>query len=113
MRVYVAGPYTKPYPPYNVRKAIDAAQELADAGHFPYIPHLTMFWDMAYARPYDYWMRLDEEFLKVCEAVVRIPGESSGADQEEKVAKKLGIPVFYSVKEFLEYTSKLPWQERL
>ncbi len=95
MKVYVAGPYSGGYIPYNVKNAVDAAEQLAQAGHYAYIPHLSMYWDMFYPHPYDFWMALDDAFLRVCEAMIRLPGESSGADKEEKVAKSLGIPVLW------------------
>lgn len=33
---------------------------------------------------------------------LRLPGESSGADREEEFARKLGIPVFYSISELIK-----------
>ncbi len=42
MKVYVAGPYSGGYIPYNVKNAVDAAEQLAQAGHYAYIPHLSL-----------------------------------------------------------------------
>jgi len=36
-----------------------------------------------------------------------IPGESSGADREVKFAEGIGRPIFYSVKEAIEYYKNL------
>jgi hypothetical protein len=33
----------------------------------------------------------------MCDAILRLPGESAGADEEVKLAKELGKPVFYSI----------------
>lgn len=102
MRIYVAGPYTKGDVGVNVRNAIVAAQELLVAGHAPYVPHLTHFWHLVEPGPYKQWLALDLKWLAVCDALVRLPGDSNGADLEMKQARKLGIRVYLGVKEFLE-----------
>jgi nucleoside 2-deoxyribosyltransferase len=99
VKVYVAGPYSKSDQVANVRAAIEAADRLADAGHSPYVPHLTMLWHLVSPKPYDAWIAHDLEWLATCDAVVRIPGDSPGADGEVAEAGRLGIPVFYSVED--------------
>jgi len=37
--------------------------------------------------------------LTKCDAVLRIKGESKGADQDVKIAKELGLKVFYELKD--------------
>jgi len=37
--------------------------------------------------------------LTRCDAVLRIPGESKGADQDVRIARERGLPVFRSVEE--------------
>lgn len=102
-KVYIAGPMTKGCIRTNVRVALAAATELADAGFAPIVPHLSHFWDMMYPRPYEYWMKIDFEWLAACGALLRLPGESSGADREVAKAQELGIPVFYSVQELVNF----------
>ncbi len=102
LRVYVAGPYTKGDVAINVRNAISTAEAIMQARHFPFIPHLTHFWHMLFAGPYYQWMALDMEWLEQCEALVRIPGESAGADKEVQHAKKMGIPIYFGLESFLE-----------
>jgi hypothetical protein len=97
-KVYIAGPYTKGDVAVNVRNAINAANELADLGFAPFVPHFTHFWHMLYPRPYEFWLELDNEFLPDCDAILRLPGESSGADKEVALATKLGLPIFYDVE---------------
>ena len=97
MRVYVAGPYTLGSTAANVRAAIDAGQKLFIAGHTPYIPHLSHLWSLVYPMPYAHWMQLGLDWLHQCEAVLRLPGESAGADVEVSVARSIGIPVFFNV----------------
>lgn len=40
-----------------------------------------------------------ERLLEKCDAVLRVGGESQGADQMVKVAQKLGLKVFFSLDE--------------
>ena len=107
MRVYIAGPITKGNQMDNIRAAIDAADEVLRAGHAPYCPHLTFFWHMIYPHQFEAWMALDKEWLGQCAAVIRLPGESEGADREVAWARDLGRPVFSSVQTFLEWTRPL------
>ncbi len=37
---------------------------------------------------------MDEIIIHKCDALYRVPGESSGADREVELARKLRIPVF-------------------
>lgn len=96
-RVYVAGPYTHGDVAINVRNAYEAASRLADLGFAPFVPHATHFWHMLFPRPYEFWLELDNQFLPLCQAVLRLPGQSSGADKEVALAKTLNIPVFADI----------------
>lgn len=40
-----------------------------------------------------------ERLLQRCDAVLRMPGESRGADQDVAIARDRGIPVYYSLDE--------------
>ncbi|MER5952048.1 DUF4406 domain-containing protein [Streptomyces sp. NPDC001904] len=40
-----------------------------------------------------------ERLLARCDAVLRLPGESAGADQDVAVARRRGLPVFHDVAE--------------
>jgi hypothetical protein len=101
LKVYIAGPYTQGDPAVNVANAVRAADELLRAGFIPYIPHLTHFWHMMHPHLYEDWIKLDLEWLKVCNIMVRLPGASPGADIEEKEARKLLIGV-YTVEEAIK-----------
>lgn len=100
-RVYVAGPYTKGDVVLNVRAAILAADALLTAGYIPFLPHTTMFWHLVAPHEIEVWYDYDLAWLRQCEAVVRLPGESTGADAEVAAAKELGIPVYGGVGEFM------------
>ena len=102
-RVYVAGPYTKGDVAVNVRNAYAAANELADLGFAPFVPHATHFWHILFPRPYEFWLDLDNQFLPCCDAVLRIAGDSNGADEEVALAEKLNIPVFHTIANLLKH----------
>ncbi len=107
-KVYVAGPYTHGDVEENVAAAMLAADALIRAGMAPYVPHLWHFQHAAYLQPYEVWTALDMEWLRVCDAVVRIPGRSPGADAEVAEARRLGIPVFGSVEEAVRELAAAP-----
>lgn len=101
MRVYIAGPITKGERTTNIRNAILAGDAVFKAGHFPYIPHLDFLWEMVAPSSYEDRLRLDFAWLSVCDALIRLPGPSAGADREVVEAMRLGLPVFNGVEEFL------------
>ena len=96
MRVYIAGPYSKGDVALNVRNAIHAGDVIARRGHFLFIPHLTHFWHMAIPHEYQFWLDQDMVWLKQCDALLRLQGESTGADAEVEMARELGMHVYYS-----------------
>src|SRR5450759_1755153 len=102
-RVYVAGPYSQGDVAVNVRNAYKAANHLADLGFAPFVPHATHFWHMLFPRPYEFWLDLDNQFLPSCEAVLRLPGQSSGADKEVHLAQTLEIPVFTDIHDLVKH----------
>jgi hypothetical protein len=40
-----------------------------------------------------------ERLLAHCDAVLRLPGESTGADQDVAIARERGLPVYTDVRE--------------
>ncbi len=100
MRVFISGPLSEGNQGDNVRRAMDLAITLIDTGHTPYCPHLTFFLDLLCARPYDVWIQQALSWLSVCDALVRLPGPSRGADREEDAAKEWHIPVYHGYLEF-------------
>ena len=90
----------------NIRKAIFEADWLLAAGFAPFVPHLTGFWDFASPKKYETWLAYDMEWLRACDALLRMIGESPGADREVELAESLGIPVFYSVPELITGLAK-------
>ena len=102
-RVYIASPYTLGDVAANVKFQIDVAERLIGFGFAPFVPLLYHFQHMVHPRGYDDWVRLDLEWIGVCDCLLRLGGESKGADNEVRYALELGLPVFYSVDELCKY----------
>lgn len=102
-RVYIAGPITDGgkhgHSIEGVQQALEVADELLEAGYQPFVPHLTVFWH--YYKPHEYatWVGYSAEWLIACDCVLRIEGESKGADEEVELANEFNIPVWYSVEQ--------------
>lgn len=88
----------------NLRRLEDAAWPIFDAGHIPMIGEwvalpvlhsagVTVDDDLAADVLYPTAQRL----LQHCDAVLRLPGESKGADQDVAIAASRGLPVYYDV----------------
>ena len=102
-RIYIAGPISLGILEDNIRQATEAGLVLLKAGYAPLVPHLTCY--MAGATPevlpagtvHEDWYAADLPWVAVSDAVLRLPGESRGADGEVALAERLGIPVFYNL----------------
>ncbi len=95
-KVYIAGPISLGNSEQNTRAAIDAGQFVRRVGHIPFIPHLAWLWQLIYPATAEEWYAYDNEWLAVCDALLRLPGKSYGADNEVRLAERLGLPVFYT-----------------
>ena len=99
--VYIASPYTKGDVAVNVRKSFEVADQLANLGFLPFPPLFTHFWHFLIPHPYGFWTKNDLEWILHCDMVLRMPGESSGADKEVEFAKVNGIPVYMSIADLV------------
>jgi hypothetical protein len=94
LAIYVSGPYNLD-PVQCTARAIDVGQVLLHAGHAPFVPHLSHYWEtLHHPNDYEFWMQIDLEWVRRSDVIVRVPGQSSGADREVELARELGIPVF-------------------
>ena len=100
-RIYITGPYTRPDPCENTGKMMKVWDELLTLGFWPVCPLWSHFQHTFYPRPYKDWLDYDLEGIDIFDALLRIPGESSGAEKEIARAVELGIPVAYSIPELL------------
>lgn len=101
MRVYIAGPYTQGDQAELVREAVLVGLAVFREGHVPFIPHLYHFAHFLCPMPYEAWMTLDLSWLAVCHCLIRLPGESQGADREVERAFDMGLTVYHGVDAFL------------
>lgn len=99
LKVYIASPYTKGDVGANVRRQIDAADDLMNMGLLPFAPLMAHFHHMIHPHEYEYWITYDLGWLESCDCLLRLEGESVGADVEVEKAKELGLPIFYSIRE--------------
>lgn len=102
-RIYVAGPITKGNQFVNVRNGMEVWAQLLRLGFAPFCPHLSALFEIAglVELDLDQWLEYDFAWIDVCDALLRMPGESTGADREVEYARKRGIPVFYSLEEII------------
>ena len=106
MKIYVAGPYnadSEACTKANVEIAIAAGIRILQAGHTPFIPHLTHYVEM-YSKQigaglsYEDYLAWDREWLLCCEAILYL-APSPGADREMAWAEEHGLRVFSSLSE--------------
>ena len=91
--IYVAGPISGD--PWGcVRQAIDAFDLLRDVGAVPFLPQLSVLHAMIRETSYEDFMAYDFDVIRCADALVRLPGESPGADREVAFAHEIGTPVF-------------------
>lgn len=91
--VYVAGPITGD--PFGcVRQAVAVFGALRRLGCVPILPQLSVLAEMVEPRPYDEWISYGLDTVERCDAVLRLPGQSPGADAETAHAAAFGVPVF-------------------
>jgi hypothetical protein len=106
IKVYIASPYTLGNKISNVNRQIDTAHILMNLNFVPFVPLLNHFQNVVQPRPDNDWITIDNIWLLVCDCVLRLSGESVGADDEVALAKKHNIPVFYSLGELCNYYEK-------
>lgn len=112
--VYIASPYTKGDVAINAHfqcKIFD--QLLSDGRVLPVAPLWSHFQHVLFPRPYEDWIRYDQEMLHIYDCCLRLSAqlpalsycqmESSGADAEVEAFKKMDKPVFYSVSDLYKW----------
>jgi hypothetical protein len=89
----------------NLRRLEEAAWPIFRAGHVPMIgewvalPVLRGAGGLGIGDPIarEVLYPTAERLLQHCDAVLRLPGDSTGADQDVAIAKERGLPVYYDI----------------
>lgn len=111
--ILIAGPYASGTggDPALMRRNLDRLEEAAwplfAAGHIPMIgewvalPVLTSAGATGASDPLadKVMYPVAHRLLQRCDAVLRLPGESRGADQDVAIARERGIPVYTALAE--------------
>lgn len=111
LRVYISGPLSSSGDrAANVKREMGVAVELIKEGFAPLCPHLTHFLDETDSLGHGTWMEVDLPWVAVADCVLRLSGESKGADLECAEAVRLGIPVYLSVAELRANQNQSDWR---
>jgi hypothetical protein len=97
--VYVASKYSIGDKEENTKASMKVGDQLIKLGYVPFLPLLSHYQHLLYPQSYDMWLNLGLEMVRRCNVVLRLEGESRGADIEVSLAKELGKPVVYSLEE--------------
>lgn len=107
VRVYIAGPMTNgsglSFNMTKIHDAIDTYLILIKLGFVPHCPQLTVFAEFMLPNnvSYEQWLELDRCYIDDADIVLRLEGDSKGADKECEYAKHFGKPVIYGLANFL------------
>ncbi|WP_240632304.1 MULTISPECIES: DUF4406 domain-containing protein [unclassified Cryobacterium] len=113
LMILIAGPYrsgTGDDPVLlrqNLARLEEAAWPIFQAGHLPMIGEWVALpvlasagvTDVAHPLAADVMYPTAERLLERCDGVLRLPGDSRGADQDVAIARRRGIPVYTSITE--------------
>jgi hypothetical protein len=97
--IYIASPYSNGNPAKNVKRQIDAYNLLDELGYLPFAPLLNHFVDLnsEKERSWQDWIDICLDWVRKSDGLLRLSGDSLGADKEVEEAIKNKIPVFHSL----------------
>jgi hypothetical protein len=115
LTILIAGPYrsgTNDDPvlmQQNLERLESAALTLFRAGHIPLIGEwlaLPLLKIAGSKKPGDKICQeisypVAHRLITKCDAILRMEGNSTGADNDVKVAKQLGLPVYYHIEDII------------
>lgn len=120
MLILIAGPYrsgtndNRELMQQNLCKLEAMALPLFRKGHVPMIGEWVALPLMQLAgsvKPGDEaWEEIQypvaHRLLEKCDAILRIEGASKGADEDVRIAKEKGLPVYYTIEDVPDATAK-------
>ena len=101
--VYISGPMSLGDRVENLAMAMKAMRELIALGYAPLCPQLTFFAEPFMDASHADWIDVDIPWVRSAKAVLRLLGDSRGADREVAAATAAGVPVFAHVRELHEH----------
>lgn len=101
-RIYLAGPMSLGDRLDNLHQALRVYRLLIDKGYAPLCPQLTSMVGWIIPADHQTWIDVDLPWVKASDAVLRLPGDSRGADAEVACAREHRIPVFTHLGRFLQ-----------
>jgi hypothetical protein len=101
--IYIASPYTIGDKLSNVHRQMDVYYILQEAGCYPYMPLLNHFLDERHPQTELEWLKQDKYWLAKSDYVLRLSGESKGADMEVSWAREMDIPVYFDIVELMKH----------
>jgi hypothetical protein len=103
--VYIAGPYTS-NPVLNTRQATRTGLDLWRTGlAVPYVPHWSIVADLIQPMRHDRWLAYSCDVILHCDALLRLPGDSPGADIEVTFAAEHRIPQYSDIESLLTWAA--------
>lgn len=92
-KVYISGPISLGSKTENFAQFMHAQRALIEAGFAPLNPGLTMHEGIAKAFDHETWLEVDLPWVEAADLLIRLPGESKGADREVRAAIEAGVEV--------------------
>jgi hypothetical protein len=101
--VYIASPYSIGSKIDNVKASFQVYNKLVKRGYYPFAPLTSHYINQLYRLSYDKWLEIDMYWLDKCDCLLRLPGESRGADKELNRMVMLKKPIFYNINDLDDY----------
>lgn len=94
---YISGPISKGDRADHVARAVEVFGWLVKLGYAPICPQLSIYAEDLHGLTlsHDTWLEVDLPWLSYADLIVRLEGESVGADIEVREANDLELPVVY------------------
>lgn len=109
--IYISGPISNggQLPAYEskvlVKEATDVAFDLIRRGYAVICPHWSWLAEGLVNSQLSHgeWLDSDMALVPRCDAVLRLVGDSKGADMEVAIARRESVPVFFSVDALIHH----------
>lgn len=116
--VYIASPYSSGDAAINTHFQCAVFDKLLNDGRvLPIAPLWSHFQHTVFPRPYQDWIKYDQELLHLYDCCLRLNAvntragyersESKGADGEVKAFQEMGKPVFTSIDDLMTWVASL------